>query len=240
MLTQGKAEILGLLFSDGNYRKYHTTFEMFDKRRNKTYTFNQNKRIIEFANTDLELLEHFRKLLYREYSYYPNIVLSNKNVFRVCITKNIVIDDLTGMAKFGSSEWFIPNEIFLGDDQIKRAFIRGFFDGDGSVDFAEKKIPRIRIYSTNSNGIKQIKKLLHSLLIESNINGPYRRNKRKDCYELLLRTSSVIKFIKCISSKHSKKRRVFRNISQGQYGFRKPGKKLNNSAKVDSCLSLNA
>jgi DNA-binding transcriptional regulator WhiA len=157
MLSQEKAEILGLLFSDGNYRKYHSTFRMFDKRRKKTYTFNQDKRIMEFANTNLELLEYFRKLLDREYNYYPNIVLSNKNVFRVCITKNSVLDDLTEIANFGSSEWFIPSEIVSGNDQIKRAFIRGFFDGDGSVDFAEKKIPRIRINSINLNGLYQVK-----------------------------------------------------------------------------------
>jgi DNA-binding transcriptional regulator WhiA len=217
MLSQEKAEILGLLFSDGNYRKYHSTFRMFDKRRNKTYTFNQDKRIMEFANTDLELLEYFRKLLDREYNYYPNIVLSNKNVFRVCITKNSVLDDLTGIANFGSSEWFIPSEIVSGNDQIKRAFIRGFFDGDGSVDFAEKKIPRIRINSINLNGLKQIRELLKSLSIESKVNGPYKRNKRKDCYELLLKTSSVIKFIKYINSKHSKKRGVFQKISQGKW-----------------------
>jgi len=81
VLSEEKAEILGLLCSDGNYRKYNTVYKEFDKRRNNTYTRHQNKRIVEFANTNLELLEHFRKLLKIEYDYYPNITLSNNNVF---------------------------------------------------------------------------------------------------------------------------------------------------------------
>ncbi|MEM5782533.1 MAG: hypothetical protein QXD43_05055, partial [Candidatus Aenigmatarchaeota archaeon] len=76
-----KAEILGLLCSDGNYRKYKTEFIEFDKRRNKHYKRKQIKRIIEFANTDIKLLQRFRNLLNIVYNYKPNITLSNHNVF---------------------------------------------------------------------------------------------------------------------------------------------------------------
>lgn len=238
MLSKEKAEILGLLCSDGNYRNYNTTYKEFDKRRNNTYTRHQNKRIIEFANTNLELLEHFRKLLNKEYNYYPNIILSNKNVFRICITKNNVIDDLIGIANFGSSKWSITDEIILGNGVIKRAFIRGVFDGDGSVDFAVKKIPRIRISSINLRSLKQINKLLQSLSIDSEILGPYKRNKREDCYELLLKTSSIMKFIKYINSKHSKKKDIFRGISRGRCRFN-IGQNMN-TAEVDNHLSSNA
>lgn len=215
MLTVEKAEILGLLFSDGNYRNYHTIYKEFDKRRNKTYIRHQNKRIVEFANTDIKLLNHFRKLLRKEYDYYPKIILSNKNVFRVCITKNNVLDDLTNIGNFGSLKWSVPIEIISGTEGVKKGFISGIFDGDGSVDFAQKKIPRIRITSINLIGLKQLKKILLSLSIYCEINGPYRRNGRKNSYELLLKSSSVQNFVKFINSKHSKKKRILQNIRRG-------------------------
>jgi DNA-binding transcriptional regulator WhiA len=215
MISSTKAEILGLICSDGNYRKYKTTFKEFDKRRNKTYIRHQRKRIIEFANTDKYLLKHFIELLKNEYDYGPNITISNKNVFRVCITKNFVIDDLLKDAKFGTLNWIVPNDVLFSVKKVQSAFLRGFFDGDGSVDFADKKIPRIRITSQNLNGLMQLKKILNNLEINANINGPYKYVTRNSIYELLLETRSVIRFIKLIKSNHSKKRLRFKKIAEG-------------------------
>jgi len=216
MISQEKAEIIGLIYSDGNYRNYKTTYKEFDKRRNKTYTRHQRKRIIEFANTDIRLLKRFITLLVKEYGYRPKITLSNKNVFRVCITKNFVLDDLLQENNFGTLNWFIPTQILNSDKKVKAAFIRGIFDGDGSIDFADKKIPRIRISSRNLTGLKQLKELLQFLNINSKVNGPYKGLNRNSIYELLLQTKSVIKFIKIIKSNHSKKRIKFNQIAEGR------------------------
>jgi len=214
MINQRKAEILGLLFSDGNFRKYYTTYKEFDKRRNNTYIRHQTKRIIEFANTNLKLLNHFRNLLLKEYDYKSNITISNKNVFRICITKNGIINDLTQRINFGFLKWSVPREIMSSNKKIKAAFIRGIFDGDGSIDFVDRKIPRIRIYSVNLKSLKQVKQLLEDLFINCKINGPYIKTKRRPLYELLLQTKSIMKFIKYINSNHSKKLRIFKKISR--------------------------
>ena len=214
MISQEKAELLGLLFSDGNYREYDTTFEEFDKRRNKIYKRHQRKRIMEFANTDIKLLKYFISLLVKEYQYGPKITLSNKNVFRVCITKKFVIDDLLQENNFGTLKWSVPQKVLTGDKDAKVAFIRGFFDGDGSIDLADKKIPRIRITSRNVKGLKKLNNLLKEFDINAKVNGPYRRHNKNDIYELLLQTNSVIKFIKAIRSNHSKKMKRFNQIAE--------------------------
>ncbi len=203
-MTPEKAEILGLIASDGNYRGYKTVFKEFDKRRGKTYARHQRKRIVEFANTNIALLRHFISLLSKEYGYTPNVTNSNHNVFRVCITKNHVIDDIVSGMKFGTLNWFVPDEISL-HDELSCAFIRGLFDGDGSIDLMDKKIPRIRLHSNNLAGLKQTALILSRLGIDAKVNGPY-----KGCYELLLATRSVVRFIKLIKSNHTKKRRIFK------------------------------
>ena len=97
---------------------------------------------------------------------------------------------------------------------IKIGFLKGFFDGDGSVDIIKGKIPRIRIPSTNFNGLTQIKIILDKLKIESNLNGPYKRENKRDSYEILLRKNGIERFIKFIKSDHSKKKLRFKIIAE--------------------------
>jgi len=212
MINSFKAEILGLICSDGNYRKYVTNYLEFDKRKDLIYPRKQVKRIIEFANTDIHLLKHFVNLLEIEYYYRPKITRSNKNVFRVCITKNSVIDDLLRIGKFGTFNWNVPDAISNGTQEAQAAFLRGFFDGDGCIDFMNQKLPRVRISSANSKGLKQLEKLLHNMGIKSKINGPYKRQDKRLIYELLLESGSITRFIRLIGSNHTKKRIRFTKI----------------------------
>jgi DNA-binding transcriptional regulator WhiA len=209
MISQEKSEILGLLCSDGNYRDYETTYSFFDKKRNKSYIRTQRKRIVEFANTDKKLLMTFIGLLDKEYGYRPNITISNHDVFRVCVVKNSVIDDLISSVKMGTLKWSVPKEILSSKKIIKASFIRGFFDGDGSIDFVDD-IPRIRICSNNKKGLNQLRNLFIEFDIKSQVNGPYNEKK----YELLLRTNSVYRFIKIIGSNHTRKKIIFEKITK--------------------------
>lgn len=208
-----KAEIIGLLSSDGNYRKYRAKFTEYDKRRHNIYYREQTNRIIEFANTDMSLLKTFQNILFSIYRYKPNIHRSNHNVFRICIIRWSVIDDILKYVSLGTERWYIHKKILNGSPSVRKSFIRGFFDGDGSVDFVGKT-PRIRITSTNSKGLRQIKKILDDFKIECKINGPYKRNRKKDSYELLLKTKNIKDFIRCIgySNYSKKKKRLLRLI----------------------------
>jgi intein/homing endonuclease len=207
-----KARVLGLLCSDGHYRNYTVRYDEFDKRRNKYYNRIQNKRLIEFTNTNIALLESFQDLLYVLYKYRPNIIRSYQNVFRVCITKQNVIDDIMQDAVLGNNSWQVPRFVLDGSRNEKLAFLQGFFDGDGSVGFLGGKTPRIRIVSTNLTGLRQVKSLLNSTSISSKLNGPYKRENRRDSYEILLKSSDIKKFIKYVGSNHSKKMKIFELI----------------------------
>jgi len=207
-----RAEMFGLLCSDGTHREYFTEFLQYDKRRGKSYPSRQFKKIIEFGNIDLVLLNRFRELLRKIYGYYPNIIKSNHNVMRVSISKNEVIDDITNYVKIGKAEWFVPSFVMNGSRKVKARFIQGYFDGDGSTDITSDNIPRVRFSSTNLEGISQVKTLTDYLEIEASLNGPYKRKGKRDSYELLLKTRSIETFIKYIQSHHSKKKKRLEKI----------------------------
>ena len=190
-----RAEMLGLLCSDGTHREYFSEFLHYDKRRGKSYPSKQFKKIIEFGNIDPVLLNRFRELLRKMYGYYPNIIKSNHNVMRVSITKNEIIDDIKKYVKIGKAVWFVPDFVMNGSKKTKARFIQGYFDGDGSTDVTKDNIPRIRFGSTNLQGISQVKTLTNYLEIETSLNGPYKRKGKRDSYELLLKPRSIEPFI---------------------------------------------
>lgn len=211
-MTLEKAEILGLLCAEGNHRGYIAIYFEKNRKRKAVYLRECWKEIIEFSNTDVTLLRHFVSLLSNEYNYQPKIIKSNNDVFRVCITKNNVIRDLLKYTDFGCLKWSIPSSILKSDHLVKAAFIRGFFDGDGSVDYVDKKIPRIRFGSSNFNGLKMLSKLLESISLKHSLNGPYLQYNRMPSFELLLRTSSIKDFVNFIGSRHKNKNIEFQKI----------------------------
>ncbi len=207
-----KSELIGLLVSDGSIREYTSKYTEFDKRRNKRYNRIKRVKIIEFINTNKDLIERFRELLKEIYNYNPNVGLDRGN-FRIPITKNYIIFDIKEKVRLGHNSWTIPRFIISGNKKIKKAFIRGFFDGDGSTDISKSKTPRVRLTSTNRKGIKEISELLLQLELNHSLLGPYRRGEnRKPEFQINIKKDSIIKFINEIGSYHSKKRQRFKKI----------------------------
>jgi hypothetical protein len=68
-ITPEKAEILGLLCAEGNYRGYISIYFEKNRKRKAVYLRECWKEIIEFSNTDISLLNHFVNLLFKEYGY---------------------------------------------------------------------------------------------------------------------------------------------------------------------------
>ena len=224
-VTSTKAEILGLLCAEGNYRGYVDIYFNKDYRRRKIYLRERWKEIIEFSNTHVFLLEHFQHLLEKEYNYRPNITKSNNNVFRVCITKVSVIRDILNYTNLGCLNWRIPEEVINSENDIKAAFTRGFFDGDGSVDFTKHGSLRVRFSSSNYAGLISLSTLLNSINLHHNLNGPYLSSKKLPIYEILLSTKSIPDFVDLVGSMHkAKNARLQTFIAEG-------------NAEVDSFLS---
>jgi intein/homing endonuclease len=166
MITKEKAEILGLLCSEGTHCcKYIPVETKFDKKRGKYYTYVRGREMIAFGNLNKLLLKHFQDLLLKVYKY-PTKITGVPTSLKINITKNCIINDLLRYTDFGYAKWKIPEEIMNGSSGVKAAFIRGLYEGDGTkLQFSWK--PYIDFHMKNHEALKQLHSLLKSLGINS-------------------------------------------------------------------------
>ncbi len=204
-LSVGKAEILGLLCSEGTHHKYTTSYYGFFKNRGKSgkhYLRTQNIEAVEFTNLDKKLLNHFKQLMPFEYGYSPRVT-GIATSLKVRLKKKFVIKDLLDYTDFGCLKWRVPEKIVKGIFDIKSAFIRGLFDGDGSVNKWN-----VTYTSVNRHGILSVQDLLKSIGIESKLTGPsHQKGNRKPRYDLVIPKRDSLKYKALIGSNHIKKRK---------------------------------
>ena len=102
-----------------------------------------------------------------------------------------------------SKEWSIHKEIIGASDKIKSQWLMAFFDDEAHVSKTRK---RIVLNIVNLKGLKQIKKLLNDMNINSKLNGPY-FYKEFYSYHLTIYKSSIQKYSNFIGFTHPKKRK---------------------------------
>lgn len=194
MLSQNKAEIIGLLCAEGNYYDKRTSYWEYYKDRQKYY-YKKNKRSvnIQFGNFDMSLLKHFQNLLNIEYNYTPKI---EEDRVRIC--RRDVIKDLINYSDYGCLKWHVPQDIIKNKDLSIR-FLRGYFEGDGC---AKNKL----VYcSSNIKGLYQVQLMLKKLGILFTLQGPYFRQGKENEYFVYIRRKSWKKFLKVINPKFKTK-----------------------------------
>ena len=117
--TEAKAWCLGLMFSDGNVSK--------------------SKAEIWLCMSDLDVIEKFRSCIQSESKIHkhPKKDESNKQLYRLVFTSHPIKADLIrhGCTPAKSMTLKYPVELNTG---YERHFIRGIFDGDGSVTVTSK------------------------------------------------------------------------------------------------------
>jgi len=94
--------------------------------------------------------------------------------------------------------WYTPRWILWADNHIKRAYVRGFFDADGSFLVREKKNNEIQFSQKSRRTLSELKDILNSLDIRTG-NIAKSRNILK---LTIAETRSVLKFITEIGSSH--------------------------------------
>ncbi len=188
MLTENKAEIIGLLCAEGNYYDRRISYLQYDKNRKKSY-YRKNKRCvyIQFSNHDPRLLKRFKFLMEIKYKYSPNI---NKDRIRICNRE--VIRELISYSNYGCLNWRASSD-FLNNKKLICRFLHGYFEGDGH--FSNKKIV---FSSSNIIGLKQVKVLLNKLDINTTLQGPFIRENKKNSYHLYIKRKSTNKFSKFV------------------------------------------
>lgn len=125
---------------------------------------------IEFINCSERLAKIFERCIKKVYNLkcrrYILITEGKKPSIRVrCNNKKAALD-INSYGKFGKYDWRIPKVISCGNKIIKSAFLKGFYDSEGTVN---KTSNYICLYSCNHKGIMDIASLLRSLGIYSSI-----------------------------------------------------------------------
>jgi len=95
--------------------------------------------------------------------------------------------------ELGHLKWKVPSNILISNDLVKLAFIRGFFDGDGTVSRRN-----VRFFSTNKKALKQVSILLVSLGFNPRFRGPYIKIGRKPYYVIQILSSDRESFLKSV------------------------------------------
>ena len=195
-----KAEILGLLCADGTHYKYISIENRFFPKRGKYYTTMNLKERIEFSNLNIKLLEHFQNLLKKVYNYHSKIT-GIPTSLKIHITKKAIIKDLLQYSDFGFNKWRVPEKIKNGSLNIKAAFIRGIYEGDG-VKVQKNRYGSLYLFfdMKNRSSLEELQKLHTDLGITARIN----KNNKGMTRLLVYGIENVAKFKKLINPKYKK------------------------------------
>lgn len=179
------AEILGLLCAEGCHVVSYSSYTGLDKGKTRFYKNKKSERI-EFSSKDMKLLVRFKFLIKRAFGYKVNITKDNK----INICKRAIIKSLLNHTPLGNEKWRVPGFIINSSKNIKLAFLRGYFDGDGTAS------NRMRFFSINYKGIKQICKLLTDLQVKHTLQGPVLKKGKKPSYVIQISEKEKEKFLK--------------------------------------------
>lgn len=165
-LTPAKAEIIGLLASDGTHYKYVSIETRYFPKRRKFYTSVRERERVDFGNLNIKLLKHFQNLLLQVYNYKPKITSGHPSI-KVNITKNSIIGDLLKYTDYIYDRWIVPFQIKNSSAKVKAAFVHGLYEGDGVKLQKNSNGFQIRIEMMNEQGLLSVKELLRELDIGS-------------------------------------------------------------------------
>ena len=188
--------LLGALVSEGSFHNKQILFNNQDKR-----FYNKVKSIITSQFKGIQLYEREIKGKCKELSIYEQKVVN--------FLKNI------GLSKEKSNKKEIPFSILLSTKENVKNFLIGLFEGDGSVKYRTDKRHKGKSIELTYNSkstllIEQLKiVLLNYGIVTTN---PY-KDKRKDCYKLIISGyGSIKKFKNEIGFFSVRKKRILSNI----------------------------
>jgi hypothetical protein len=176
---------------------------------------------IRFYQKNKAWLEFLSKLIERNFGGKPSFYFDSRHgVWCLSFTSKKVFEELLKLAEFGGnqSDWLTPSWVLAGSREFKAAFVRGFFDAEGSVNSFEKtslSVPEkdVRIYFAQANQgvLEEIREILSEFGIRcGRVCGPYvKKGTSTEMFGLMIHGSGqVLKFYDCFDSSHPEK--VFR------------------------------
>ncbi len=125
-----------------------------------------NRAAIIYSNNSETLLKEFQQDM-QSFFGVKMTISSKKNEVRVQSLR--IAQFLLSLSQFHSRSWSIPSRFMNANREVKLAWITAFAQDEGYV---MKDRRCIRIKCVNLEGLKQVKALLTSLEIQSNLTGP--------------------------------------------------------------------
>ncbi len=215
-LTPDMSELAGLFAADGSMQKEHLCYWGNPKADKEYY--------------DLHLKTLFQKMFNIEIN--PHLKKSN-GVYGFYICNKGVLDYFHNFFGFpvGSKTYTVevPKVVLNNNNQVKAAFIRGFFAGDGCINFMRRygesykeilKIihyyPRIQIQSVSSRIILQVSNMLKDLSIKNFVTTRKDKTKTVNIFSVNVygkeRLERWIKKIGFSNPNHSSRYEIFKRI----------------------------
>lgn len=161
LVNQQIASIHGNLCGDGCLTKYFVSGGPGDISRYNRKNKRRLRYLIVYTNNRKELLKKFKNNLR---ILFPDIKFSCSKENEVRTRNKSIVKFFEKFGNFKSREWKIPKEIMNGKIRVKTAWLKSFFDDEGTI-----KGNRVISSSVNRNGMKQVHILLNRLKIKNKL-----------------------------------------------------------------------
>ncbi len=188
--TPEKAILMGMIASDGS-----NTFRR-EKRPEGGY---RTEYSIRFYSENKELIRIFGEVSEKTYGLTPHHYARKRNglITATIYSKRVFYDLLDINLKLGPYKFHVPVEHL--DNEGKKAFLKGFFSGDGNVSVSGGRI-MIRFYSTCRSGIEELHQIFKDLGFHPNEIMKEEESRGRTTYNFTIPTEEHIKFIDEIGS----------------------------------------
>ena len=186
---------------------------------------------IRLYQKNKEWLEIIAEIIRKNFGKVPSFYLDERHgVWCLSITSKKVFEELSRRSEFTGDQatWRTPSWIMNGSQSLKAAYVRGFFDAEGSINSFEKTtivVPEadIRIYFAQAN--KPVLEEIRQIVSEAGIRcgrvcGPYiKKGTSTEMYALMVHGSTqALKYYECFDSEHPDKELRFELLKSAKRG----------------------
>ncbi|OYT52017.1 hypothetical protein B6U66_02885 [Candidatus Bathyarchaeota archaeon ex4484_135] len=199
MVSVEEARIHAHVCGDG----YLTTY--LEKRalqvvKGRRYRRLRVRYVVGYSNSELLLIREFVRDVKSAYGVKCRVLTRGKN-FEARLRSRRVFMRLRELGAGRSREWIVGEEILRADENVRREWLRAFFDDEARIAPDEG---RIRVKSVNLRGLRLVSLMLTSLEIQSRITGP----NSDGTWYLVISRDDVIHYIKKVGFLHPAKIRA--------------------------------
>gem|GEM_PF-126942 len=156
-----------------------------------------------------KIIEAYLKRVFGKFSFNGDAYCCGGKVYA-----RLFIDIFGGKRNSGFK--LIPQLVFSAPKELKAAFIRGYFFGDGWINKGEdRRNPQLKVVSKSRQLIVGMSYLLYSLRIENTVNSTYKEyeGERREYFELSVKTKSLKRFVTEVGQIPTKELKLRKTVS---------------------------